>query len=105
METRLRNEDEKLSTEPGQLQGLMPSRQSLICSISSASATGVAQLCAGQACLCRGFISVAYRWPTALVTPHTSLCSPNSSQAGCVELSDPNRNFVAVMPFRPAALR
>jgi TnpA family transposase len=41
METRLRNEDEKLSTEPGQLQGLMPSSQSLICTISSASATAV----------------------------------------------------------------
>jgi hypothetical protein len=75
METRLRNEDEKLSTEPGQRQGLMPSSQSLICTISSASATGVAQLSAAQACLCRGFISVAYRWLTALVTPHTSLCS------------------------------
>ena len=28
-----------------------------------------------------------------------------SSQAGCVELSDPNCNFVTVTPFRPAALR
>jgi predicted MFS family arabinose efflux permease len=41
--------------------GLMPSSQSLICTISLASATGVARLSAGSACLRSGFISVAYR--------------------------------------------